>query len=392
MMKELEKIVDSNGVPMEIVDAEARADISEIKQSLSDLSTLTKTASGAIATFDDGSALPMPKLEVAIEPQQEGSGDPSPTNIRPISGWSAVDVTRCGKNLIPYVELGVLSQTDGSEESNTDNKRTGFIRTLPNTQYTISGLDGSGISIRIFEYKKDKNYIRNYESSNITNSVTIQTGAEVGYIRFQGNKKIFTSNVAQCEKGTTSSAYKPYNGTTYTIDLDGTRYGGKVDLISGVLTVNRVSIDLGTLNWTYASTQKVFYDNLPTNALNVTNKNGVCEGYRPTIQQTIDMGTWSRLSNGEFVFAQSLKTSGRCAVAIKDLNYTDTTEFKSSVNGMKMLYPLATPQSIQLTPTQVNSLLGVNNIWADSGDLELTYFVNNSLVQAIYDMVNVLTS
>lgn len=36
-MKELEKIVDSNGVPMEIVDTEARADISEIKQSLSDL-------------------------------------------------------------------------------------------------------------------------------------------------------------------------------------------------------------------------------------------------------------------------------------------------------------------------------------------------------------------
>ena len=38
-MKELEKIVDSNGEPLEIVDAEARKDISEIKQSLSDLTT-----------------------------------------------------------------------------------------------------------------------------------------------------------------------------------------------------------------------------------------------------------------------------------------------------------------------------------------------------------------
>lgn len=38
-MKELEKIVDSNGEPLEIVDAEARADISEIKQSLSLLGT-----------------------------------------------------------------------------------------------------------------------------------------------------------------------------------------------------------------------------------------------------------------------------------------------------------------------------------------------------------------
>lgn len=36
-MKELEKIADSNGELLEIVDAEARADISEIKQSLSNL-------------------------------------------------------------------------------------------------------------------------------------------------------------------------------------------------------------------------------------------------------------------------------------------------------------------------------------------------------------------
>lgn len=47
MMKELEKIVDSNGVPMEIVDAEARADISEIKQSLSDLKHVPITTSTA---------------------------------------------------------------------------------------------------------------------------------------------------------------------------------------------------------------------------------------------------------------------------------------------------------------------------------------------------------
>lgn len=36
-MKELEKIVDSNGEPLEIVDAEAREDIIEINSSLSDL-------------------------------------------------------------------------------------------------------------------------------------------------------------------------------------------------------------------------------------------------------------------------------------------------------------------------------------------------------------------
>lgn len=43
-MKELEKIVDSNGEPLEIVDAEAREDISEIKQSLSQSSDTSVNA------------------------------------------------------------------------------------------------------------------------------------------------------------------------------------------------------------------------------------------------------------------------------------------------------------------------------------------------------------
>lgn len=52
-MKELEKIVDSNGVPMEIVDAEARADISQINASLTQLQTI-KTATATLTTNANG--------------------------------------------------------------------------------------------------------------------------------------------------------------------------------------------------------------------------------------------------------------------------------------------------------------------------------------------------
>lgn len=38
------------------------------------------------------------------EPAQEGSGTPSPENIRPISGRDAVKVERCGENLLPFGE------------------------------------------------------------------------------------------------------------------------------------------------------------------------------------------------------------------------------------------------------------------------------------------------
>ena len=45
-----------------------------------------------IASFNDDTANPMPSLEISIEPVQSGSGDPSPSNVRPISGWSGAKI------------------------------------------------------------------------------------------------------------------------------------------------------------------------------------------------------------------------------------------------------------------------------------------------------------
>jgi hypothetical protein len=54
-----------------------------------------------IVTVNDASAILAKDITIAIEPVQAGSGDPSPTNVRPISGWTGANVTRTGKNLLP---------------------------------------------------------------------------------------------------------------------------------------------------------------------------------------------------------------------------------------------------------------------------------------------------
>ena len=46
----------------------------------------------SIATFTDGSDMPLKSLTATIEAVQEGSGDPSPENVRPISGWTGCEV------------------------------------------------------------------------------------------------------------------------------------------------------------------------------------------------------------------------------------------------------------------------------------------------------------
>lgn len=52
-----------------------------------------REASGSVVSITDGSSYPLSKCVVSIEPVQSGSGEPSPTNIRPISGWAEANIT-----------------------------------------------------------------------------------------------------------------------------------------------------------------------------------------------------------------------------------------------------------------------------------------------------------
>ena len=57
--------------------------------------------SGAVATCQPVEGYPLEVIS-HIQPVQAGSGDPSPDNIRPITGHTQVKLTRCGKNLSQY--------------------------------------------------------------------------------------------------------------------------------------------------------------------------------------------------------------------------------------------------------------------------------------------------
>ncbi|MBQ2438002.1 MAG: hypothetical protein II265_07945, partial [Clostridia bacterium] len=58
-----------------------------------------KTVTGNPISVSDALAKPAESLVIEILPQQSGSGDPSPDNVRPIIGWTGVNVQRTGKNL-----------------------------------------------------------------------------------------------------------------------------------------------------------------------------------------------------------------------------------------------------------------------------------------------------
>ena len=64
---------------------------------------------------------------------------------------------------------------------------------------------------------------------------------------------------------------------------------------------------------------------------------------------------------------------------VHDTAYTDVAAFKAAMSGVQLVYELATPQTYQLTPVEIEMLLGDNNVWADTGDSTVAYRADTKL-------------
>lgn len=112
----------------------------------------TEMASGAaLLTLDNGAGqIESVAVEAGYRARQAGTGDPSPENIRAITGRESVEIAACGKNLFPSLTsavttggLTVSPQADGTVviSGTATGQPTVFTYTgmLPDGQYTISG-------------------------------------------------------------------------------------------------------------------------------------------------------------------------------------------------------------------------------------------------------------
>lgn len=159
------------------------------------------------------------------------------------------------------------------------------------------------------------------------------------------------------------------DGTTYPISLGQTVYGGTLEVMSGKLTIAYAYKDLGSMSWAKAWGQNaIFTTTLADGKYGI---NLFCSNY-----VTLTQGALADKDNALF-FKNTFY--GDHALAIRDDRYTDATAFKTAMNGVQLVYELATPTEITLTPTQVKTLLGSNNIWSESGTVEVEYRADSTL-------------
>lgn len=327
----------------------------------------TVSRSGAICNYvANVGGVPLPRFIANITPIQAGSGDPSPSNPRAISGVSEVNPHNNGSSINQWDELWELGSFNASGQpiaSTTLIRSKNYVRISSSTDYYVK----SPVDCVIYYYDAQKTFI----SSMSRSDTTITTPAQAKWLRFRMASSYGTTynNDVSINNPATDTAYHAYTGQTATIDLGQTVYGGSLNVGTGLLTITHVDVDLGSVTWNYENDYAYFYHNF-TDAKQIDTTgilpNMLCEIYK--VIATTNQNGWKNASNNSIGFRTQ-----RTHMCVKDTSYTDPTTFQNAVSGNKVIYELATPQTYQLTPAQVTQILE-NNVWADSGDSEVDFF------------------
>lgn len=195
------------------------------------------------------------------KPTQEGSGDPSPENIRPIQGRTKVEVERCGENVIELLNLNNTSQdveiTIDAEKKITLNGTLGYkgninistcrLHWVAGETYTlyvkkISGNaslgSGDGITFAFSLFSNDYTQFFRGDTSGLSFDEYVNTGAALDETNFifmlqcwRNNTKFdnYKFEVEVIKGPAIPTTYAPYIGNENTLTFLSTVYGGEVD-------------------------------------------------------------------------------------------------------------------------------------------------------------------
>ena len=168
------------------------------------------------------------------------------------------------------------------------------------------------------------------------------------------------SGWTQCDGKQSGADTSDYENIT--VQLGQTLYGGEVDVLSGVLTIDRVLLDLGTLGYSGSgSGDSKFFQSTAISGIKSSTQNIICTQYK-----------YAAIASANTV--EGINVNGD-RIRIRDHAYKEATgaEFKTAMSGVNAVYELASPTTVQLTAQQVSSLLGTNNIWCNTGQTTVTY-------------------
>ena len=328
------------------------------------------------------------------EPVQEGIGDPSPDNVRPIKGRDSVTVERCGENLLNFpIEkesggISVTTEPDGRYHLKGTLNQDGFscsigVAHLPAGTYTVNRasistpLSANAIVITLRKITPTGSVAWIETSTGVTQNTGILAKPTDISIAFYGAiasiKKgavIDTHFELMLVPGTTAlTTYAPYIGQTATLTLPETIYGGTVDAVTGeglgmwkLLTLD------GTEPWNAVGSGDTLY--FQCTSISIRTRALSRDDYCTTFPIASVSG--SNTVQG----VNGWKTS----LYLRWSTFADVAALKSYLAAqyaagtpVQVCYKLATPTPFIATGAQpIPALSGVNTLMTDAGSAIVT--------------------
>lgn len=336
-----------------------------------------ETASGGVANFKTDMIAPLKGCKINFLPKQSGSGDPSPTNIRPISGWDGVEVVRCGKNLYnratDTVDAFIRANSPAGEivTNKTGYRASDYIRVKPNTTYTVNYNATSNTSAAGMVFYSDNNIDSIIGSVSLYRQIpeaggvkyyTFTTTNNCNYLRFSTPPQ--SSNV-QLEESSTPTLYEPYTTSTFPVSWaqQGTVYGGYVDLVSGELVAEYTGYTF-TGDETFYTTGSWIIARPPLIA--ATPYKGYCSHYPYAPYGRGKIGVMYNERN--CTFDGKIYDQSGWKQFCKD-QYDNGTP-------LTIVYMIKEPIHYSFTPTQIKTLKGINNVYSNADSAEVKFWTH----------------
>ena len=335
---------------------------------------------------------------VTLEPKQAGSGDPSPENVRPISGYDSVTVNVRGRNLlsdenfqsseksgITFTKKGNgVVHIEGTSTALADSVGVIDVPQLPPGKYF--GIDTLYFTIAV--KKANTGQIRYLSASA---GITIEPGDVIQYYYFSiasgstVNEDAYIF-LAAGDSAFSVSDFEPYQpGTTAALSLPETIYGGTVDAVTGVgeKTWTLVELD-GTENWVAGANgdRKYFTCIISRNSDETpssTNNEEIAKLTQESSHFTILNPYTTGAENCILVYSTPTKNFPHVRLR-STANFTTVEELKSYLAAqaaagtpVQVVYKLATPKPFQAAGNQaLPAVAGLNTVYTDGDSLAVS--------------------
>ena len=296
-------------------------------------------------------------VKATWEPVQEGSGTPSPENIRPIKGRDSATVERCGENLWSLGNVGFKQYKEISIN-------------YPAGQYVLSyevETESTDDTVQV-GWLVDGKWKYSQEQKNQQIKISIIASVGISGLRFYaGSSPAYRGNATykniQLELGNAPTTYAPYTGQTATLNLPRTIYGGTVDAVTGEGNENAkiITLDGNELKFTKAN----IYISLPAHSAPGISKGGIicCSHFNRRL--------FAVNTTYEFCFLLESDMTSLFA-SVDDLNAYLAAQYAAGT-PVQIAYKLAEPMPFTAPGAQpIPALSGVNTVLTDADSATVT--------------------